>query len=68
MGWTICTDPTIWKEATIFPHAINTAATYNNQIPADMAHVTAIETADIGHQWLFAPVFDLGRTPFGDVL
>jgi beta-glucosidase len=28
-----------------------------------MANVTALETADLGHQWLFAPVFDLGRTP-----
>lgn len=28
-----------------------------------MAHVTAVETADIGHQWIFAPVFDLARTP-----
>ena len=55
--------PNYLEGGTIFPHAINTAATYNNQIPADMAHVTAIETADIGHQWLFAPVFDLGRTP-----
>jgi beta-glucosidase len=49
--------------ATIFPHAINTAATYNNQFPADMAYVTAIETADLGHQWLFAPVLDVARTP-----
>ena len=55
--------PNYLEGGTIFPHAINTAATYNNQIPADIAHVTAIETADIGHQWLFAPVFDLGRTP-----
>lgn len=28
-----------------------------------MAHVTAIETADIGHLWIFAPVLDLARTP-----
>jgi len=55
--------PNYVEGATIFPHAINTAATYNNQFPADMAHVTAIETADIGHQWLFAPVLDLARTP-----
>lgn len=55
--------PNYLEGATIFPHAINTAATYNNQFPADMAHVTAIETADLGHQWLFAPVFDLARTP-----
>jgi beta-glucosidase len=55
--------PNYLEGGTIFPHAINTAASYNNQIPADIAHVTAIETADLGHQWLFAPVFDLGRTP-----
>jgi beta-glucosidase len=55
--------PNYLEGGTVFPHAINTAATYNNQFPADMAHVTAIETADIGHQWLFAPVFDIARTP-----
>lgn len=55
--------PNYLEGGTIFPHAINTAATYNNQFPADMAHVTAIETGDIGHQWLFAPVLDLARTP-----
>jgi len=49
--------------ATIFPHAINTAATYNDQFIADMAHVTAVETADLGHLWLFAPVLDVARTP-----
>ncbi len=55
--------PNYLEGGTIFPQAINTAATYNNQFPADMAHVTAIETADIGHQWLFAPVLDIARTP-----
>lgn len=55
--------PNYLEGATIFPHAINTAATYNNQFPADMANVTAIETADLGHQWLFAPVLDVARTP-----
>ncbi|HYF70473.1 MAG TPA: glycoside hydrolase family 3 N-terminal domain-containing protein [Ohtaekwangia sp.] len=55
--------PNYLEGGTIFPHGINTAASYNNQFPADMAHVTAIETADIGHQWLFAPVLDLARTP-----
>lgn len=55
--------PNYLEGGTVFPHAINTAATYNNQFPADMAHVTAIETADIGHQWLFAPVLDVARTP-----
>lgn len=55
--------PNYLEGATIFPHAINTAATYNNQFPKDMANVTAMETADLGHRWLFAPVFDLARTP-----
>lgn len=55
--------PNYLEGGTVFPHAINTAATYNNQFPADMGHVTAIETADIGHQWLFAPVLDVARTP-----
>lgn len=55
--------PNYLTGGTIFPHAINTAATYNNKFVADMAHVTAIETADIGHQWIFAPVLDLARTP-----
>lgn len=55
--------PNYVEGATIFPHAINTAATYNNQFAADMGHVTAIETADLGHQWLFAPVLDVARTP-----
>ena len=55
--------PNYLAGGTVFPHALNTAASYNNQFPADMAHVTAIETADIGHQWLFAPVLDLARTP-----
>jgi beta-glucosidase len=55
--------PNYLTGGTIFPHAINTAATYNNKFPADMAHVTAMETADIGHQWIFAPVLDLARTP-----
>ena len=55
--------PNYLAGGTVFPHALNTAATYNNQFPKDMAHVTAIETADLGHQWLFAPVLDIARTP-----
>ncbi len=55
--------PNYLEGGTIFPQGINTAASYNNQFPVDMAHVTAIETADLGHQWLFAPVLDIARTP-----
>jgi beta-glucosidase len=49
--------------ATIFPHAINTACTFNNQMLINMAHVTAVEAADVGHQWIFGPVCDVSRTP-----
>jgi beta-glucosidase len=55
--------PNYLEGGTIFPHAINTAATYNNSFAADMARVTAMETAHLGHQWLFAPVLDIARTP-----
>lgn len=48
---------------TVFPHGINLAATYNNQLPVNMANVVVRETADLGHQWLFGPVLDVGRTP-----
>ena len=37
--------PNYLEGGTIFPHALNTAATYNNQFPADMAYVTAIENS-----------------------
>jgi beta-glucosidase len=55
--------PNYLEGGTIFPHGLNIAATYNNRYPKLMGQVTAIETADLGHQWLFAPVLDLARTP-----
>ena len=55
--------PNYLKGGTIFPHGINLAATYNNKFPVAMGSITARETADLGHLWLFAPVLDLGRTP-----
>jgi beta-glucosidase len=55
--------PNYIEGATVFPHAINTAATFNNQMLIDMAHVTAVEAADVGHLWIFGPVCDVSRTP-----
>lgn len=55
--------PNYLEGGTIFPHAINTAATFDNQVPADMGYVTSMEVADLGHLWLFGPVCDLARTP-----
>ncbi len=51
------------EAATIFPHNINIAATFNPYFAAMEGKITGIETADIGHHWIFAPVFDIGRNP-----
>jgi beta-glucosidase len=55
--------PNYIEGATVFPHAINTACSFNNQLLVNMAHVTAVEAADVGHQWIFGPVCDVSRTP-----
>ena len=49
--------------STIFPHNINLAATFNPDYVAEMARITGIESADLGHHWIFAPVLDVGRDP-----
>ncbi|SMO88702.1 glycoside hydrolase family 3 N-terminal domain-containing protein [Gracilimonas mengyeensis] len=49
--------------ATIFPHNINLAATFDVQHSINNGHITALESADLGHHWIFAPVLDLGRNP-----
>lgn len=50
-------------EATILPHNLNLACTFNTTLAADAAKVTAIESADLGHIWNFAPVLDVGKNP-----
>tara|TARA_R100000908_G_scaffold65423_1_gene56192 strand:+ start:42338 stop:44584 length:2247 start_codon:yes stop_codon:yes gene_type:complete len=49
--------------STIFPHNLNLAATFNIKHAKQTARITAIESADLGHHWNFAPVLDLGRNP-----
>jgi beta-glucosidase len=49
--------------ATVFPHNINLAATFDPGFAHDAAAVTALETADLGHHWLYTPVVDIGRDP-----
>ncbi|MDX2248380.1 MAG: glycoside hydrolase family 3 N-terminal domain-containing protein [Bacteroidia bacterium] len=49
--------------STIFPHNINLAATFEPAFAAEMARITGVETADLGHHWIFAPVLDVGRDP-----
>jgi beta-glucosidase len=52
------------KEGTIFPHNINIACSFDTMHAVNMAHVTVLETSGLGHNWLFAPVLDLGKNKF----
>ncbi len=47
----------------VFPHLINIAATFQPDHAYEMGRITGIESADLGHHWIFAPVMDLGRNP-----
>ena len=51
------------KGSTIFPQSINLAATFNPEHAYNAGWVTALESADLGHHWIFAPVLDLGTNP-----
>lgn len=48
---------------TIFPHNINLASTFDPRFAYRMGQVTSTESADLGHHWIFAPVYDIGRNP-----
>lgn len=52
------------KEGTIFPHNINIACSFDTMHAVNMANVTVLETSGLGHNWLFAPVMDLGKNKF----
>src|SRR5690606_22381220 len=52
------------KEGTIFPHNINIGATFDTTFARQMAEVTVFETSGLGHNWIFAPVMDIGRNKF----
>ncbi len=49
--------------ATIFPHNIGLAATFDTALARQAGAVTALETHISGIPWNFAPVLDLGRHP-----
>lgn len=51
------------SNSTIFPHNLNLGATFNKEHSKNSALVTGLESADLGHHWIFAPVLDLGRNP-----
>ncbi|MFD2722037.1 beta-glucosidase [Hymenobacter monticola] len=44
----------------IFPHNLNLGATFNPELARLTARATVLESADLGHRWLFAPNLDLG--------
>ncbi|HEX8350766.1 MAG TPA: glycoside hydrolase family 3 N-terminal domain-containing protein, partial [Hymenobacter sp.] len=46
--------------SAIFPHNINLGATFNTEFARQEARATVMESADLGHRWVFAPVLDLG--------
>lgn len=52
------------KEGTIFPHNINMAATFDTAFAHEMGRITVLETAALGHNWIFSPVMDLGKNKF----
>ena len=51
------------KGSTIFPQSINLGATFDPKHAFNTGWVTALESADLGHHWIFAPVLDLGVNP-----
>ena len=50
--------------STIFPQALGLSCTFNTTLAKEMGRVTAVEVADLGQPWNFAPVLDLGRNPY----
>jgi len=51
-------------EATMLPHNLNLGCTFNPALAEEAARITAIESADLGHIWNFAPVLDVGKNPY----
>ena len=49
--------------ATVFPHNIAMAATWNTGLARRAAQITSYETRAVGIHWNFAPVLDIGRQP-----
>jgi len=54
---------TYTKGSTLFPQAINLAATWNVELAKRFGEITSIETKASGIPWNFYPVMDIGRQP-----
>jgi beta-glucosidase len=51
------------QHSTLFPQAINMAATFNPDLNVKEGEITARELRVAGLQWNFSPVMDIGRQP-----
>ncbi len=51
-------------EGTMLPHNITLSCSFDPDVVSRAARVTAIETADLGMSWNFAPVVDLGKNAY----
>lgn len=51
-------------EAIMLPHNLTLSCSFNPVLAAEAGRVTAIESADLGHHWNFAPVLDIGKNPY----
>ncbi len=49
--------------AVLFPQSISLASSFNPDLAYQGGRITVIESADVGHHWIFAPVLDLARNP-----
>lgn len=54
---------TYTQNATLFPQAINMAATFNPELSFREGEITARELRASGLPWNFSPVMDIGRQP-----
>ena len=54
---------TYTQNATLFPQAINMAATFNPALSYQEGAITAKELRASGLQWNFSPMLDIGRQP-----
>lgn len=51
-------------EGTMLPHNITLSCSFDTAVVSLAAQVTAVETADLGMAWNFAPVLDLGKNVY----
>lgn len=49
------------KNGTIFPHNMNVGCSFDTAHAFQAARTAAMETADLGHNWIFGPVLGIGR-------